>query len=251
LETVVRSLPRSLALVAALALTAGLAACGDDDDASASFTTPDDGAQVAGGVDVELTADGITIEEAGEVREGAGHFHVLADDGCTATGEAISKDADHVHLGKGQSEGTIYLELGSHELCVQVGDGEHHALDVTDTLTVEVGVEDLDQWCEVVEEVDGLFDDADNSDDDFATKQGAYENIRRLMSQLQGQMELVDADQRDVVTKSINTAATIAEVLATSADLAEAEAALVPIFEGPDDMEAGAPWIEERCGVEI
>lgn len=67
-----RSLPRSLALVATLTLTGGLASCGSDDGATASFTAPADGAKVAAGVDVELTVEGITIEEAGEVHDGAG-----------------------------------------------------------------------------------------------------------------------------------------------------------------------------------
>jgi hypothetical protein len=29
-----------------------------------------------------------------------------------------ARDADHVHFGGGQSEGTIYLEPGVHELCL-------------------------------------------------------------------------------------------------------------------------------------
>jgi hypothetical protein len=250
LETVVRSLPRSLALIAALALTAGLAACGDDDDASASFTSPSDDAHIAGGVELELAADGITIEEAGEVRDGAGHFHVVADEGCVETGEAIAKDADHVHLGKGQSAGTIYLEPGTHELCVQVGDGEHHALDVTDTITVSVGIEDLDQWCAVVEEVDDKFDETDNSDDEVDVKQASYANILRLTAQLQAGMDVVDADQRATVAEAIDAAATFAEVLSTVTDQAEIEERLAPLYENDPFAEAGV-WIEDTCGVSI
>lgn len=48
------------------------------------------------------------------------------------------RDTDYVHFGRGQSDGTVYLEAGTHELCLQVGDGTHVALDVTDTVTVEV-----------------------------------------------------------------------------------------------------------------
>ncbi|MGH9275321.1 MAG: DUF4399 domain-containing protein [Acidimicrobiales bacterium] len=252
METVVRSLPRSLALATAIALSGAVAACGDDDDGpTASFATPADGASVAGGVDVELAADGITIEEAGEVREGAGHFHILADVDCTDTGVAIAKDADHVHLGKGQSEGTIYLEPGSHRLCVQVGDGEHHALDVSDTINIEVGIDDMDEWCQVIGEVDGLFTDTDNSSDDFVTKQPAYENIRRLISQLHDRLDLVDADQRDAVTTALDGATEIARILATAADEADAEAQLTPIFTGEDFTAAAAPWIQETCDVSI
>lgn len=44
-----------------------LAGCGDDypDDATVSFRAPADGATVAGGVQLSMGADGITIEEAG------------------------------------------------------------------------------------------------------------------------------------------------------------------------------------------
>jgi hypothetical protein len=228
-----------------------LAACGDDDDVTASFASPSSGADVAGGVDFELAADGITIEEAGEVRDGAGHFHVLADVGCVETGEAIAKDADHVHLGKGQSDGTIYLEPGSHELCVQVGDGEHHALDVRDTIQLTVGIDDQEQWCDVIGEVDTMFDEADNSEDDFLTKQPAYENIRRLITQLHDGLDAVDADARDVVTAAVEGVLQIAQILATAADEADAEAQLTPIFEGEDFTTGAESWISETCEVEI
>ena len=246
-----RSLPRSLALVTAVALTGSLAACGDDDDVTASFASPSSGTDVAGGVDFELAADGITIEEAGEVRDGAGHFHVLADVGCVETGEAIAKDADHVHLGKGQSDGSIYLEPGSHELCVQVGDGEHHALDVRDTIQLTVGIDDQEQWCAVVGEVDAMFEATDNSDDDFPTKQLAYENIRRLLSQLQDGLDVVDVDAREAVSAAIDQTVAITEVLATAEDEADAEQRLAPLWEAEDHTAAAAPWIDETCGVDI
>lgn len=241
---------RSLALAATLAVAGSLAACGDD-GATASFSSPADGAKIAGALDVELAAEDITIEEAGAVRDGAGHFHVLADSGCAATGEAIAKDADHVHLGKGQSDATVYLAPGRHELCVQVGDGEHHALDVTDSITVDVRIDDLDEWCAVVGEVDDLFLDLDNSPDDFATKQPGYENARRLVAQLQASLDLVDADQREVVTTALNWAGHLTEILSTAADEADAEAQLAPIFEEPDQIEPADAWIEQECGISI
>ena len=56
----------TVALISTAALTA-LAGCGDDSsqDASVAFETPGDGASLAGGVQVAMTADGITIEPAG------------------------------------------------------------------------------------------------------------------------------------------------------------------------------------------
>ena len=57
--------------VLAIAATV-LASCESDSTPTASFNSPTDGATIAGDVAVEMTADGITIEEAGEAREGAG-----------------------------------------------------------------------------------------------------------------------------------------------------------------------------------
>ena len=112
----------------------------DEPEATVAFVSPVEGASIAGSVPLAMTADGITIEEAGEVHSGAGHFHVIADAGCLADGTSIIRDADHVHFGGGQHEGVIYLEPGTHELCLQVGDGIHTALDITDQVTIDVGI---------------------------------------------------------------------------------------------------------------
>ncbi|MEO7429081.1 MAG: DUF4399 domain-containing protein [Acidimicrobiales bacterium] len=251
LEAPVRSLPRSLALIAVITLAGGLTACGSD-GATVTVGAPDDGATVAGGVDVNLAADGITIEKAGTVRDGAGHFHVLADTGCAKVGEVIPKDADHVHLGKGQAEATVYLEPGKHELCVQVGDGEHHALDVTRVVKVDVGVGTIDQWCSTISEVDDLFQVTDNSSDDLAVKQVGYESIRRLLAQVHARLDLVDADTRAAVTTAIDAASTIAKVMATVDDQAQVEQELAPIFNAADDpFTPAAGWIQDTCNVSI
>ncbi len=149
--------PRILAVTIALALVG--AACGDDDDqpatsgevgpttpidddtssdASAAFTVPDDGAAMAQRFNIQMEADGIEIEPAGEVNEGAGHFHVMVDVGCVEPGETIPNDDAHRHFGGGQLEAQLFLEPGEHELCLQVADGAHDALDITDEITVTV-----------------------------------------------------------------------------------------------------------------
>ncbi len=144
------NLLRALAVVAAATLLA--AACGDDDDdvgsgatttaeagePSVAFVAPTDGASVSNPVVVEFAAEGFTLEPAGEVHEGAGHLHVMVDVPCLAPGETIPRDAQHVHFGKGQTEGTIDMEAGEHTLCLQAGDGTHTALDLTDEITITV-----------------------------------------------------------------------------------------------------------------
>lgn len=253
---------RALALLAPVALL--LVACGDDatdtaevadDAATVSFVQPADGDHVAGGLHLAMKADGITIEPAGDgaVHEGAGHFHVIADDGCVDPGAAVAKDADHVHFGKGQSEGTIYLAPGEHELCLQPGDGTHVALDPTDTITVTVGVTTQKEWCAVTKEVDDLFLSLDTGGEEFAIRKVGYENVRRLLAQLTAGIDQVDADARDDVGSTIADGSTIAGLFADAEDAAGAEAAMQAHFgtEGLQDESAGSTWILGACGVDI
>jgi hypothetical protein len=237
-------------ILIATAILIGLASCGDEGP-TVTLTSPPENAAVAGGVPVAMTAEGVTIEPAGEARSGYGHFHVIADAGCTEKGTGIAKDADHVHFGKGQTDGVIYLEPGQHELCLQVGDGVHAALDITDTVTVSVGVENRQQWCSVVGEIDALFESVDNSDADLATKHVGYENIRRLVAQAADGIEHVDAAVQDDVTVSLTFAADLSAALSKVDTPDEADAALAPIYERVSDGLPGAEWILEACGVDI
>lgn len=83
-------------------------------------------------------AENFTVEEAGEVNDGAGHFHVLIDTGQVEPGETIPNDDQHLHFGDGSERGVLDLEPGDHELTLQMGDGEHTALPLTDTQSVTV-----------------------------------------------------------------------------------------------------------------
>jgi hypothetical protein len=87
---------------------------------------------------VSLEATGVTIEPSGDVHAGAGHFHVLIDSGCLAAGGVIAKDDSHLHLGKGQLTAEIPLAPGTHRLCLQLGDGAHTALALTDEISITV-----------------------------------------------------------------------------------------------------------------
>ncbi|MGH3035749.1 MAG: DUF4399 domain-containing protein [Gaiellaceae bacterium] len=137
-----RPLWRSLALLVLFAA----AACGggEDDDAepaapaAVSITSPDDGATVESTFPVVMEADGFTVEPAGEVTEGAGHFHLMVDAECLAAGEQIPADDFHIHLADGSAETELTLPAGEHTLCLQAGDGKHAALDLTDQVTVTI-----------------------------------------------------------------------------------------------------------------
>ncbi len=124
-----------------------------------------------------MVAQRITIEEAGEVNAG-----VLVTSTSSPTLAASKRakrsprTATTFTSARRRPRGTIYLEPGSHDLCLQVGDGVHEALYVTDTVTVEVGIGSLDEWCAVVGEVDELFAVSDE-EAEFADQQGTFENV--------------------------------------------------------------------------
>lgn len=229
-----------------------LTGCGGDDDASVMLRAPADGSTIPGATQVDMVADGITIEEAGEVHKNAGHFHVIVDDGCVSTGDTVPKDADHVHFGKGQSTGTVYLSPGEHELCLQAADGAHNALAATDTVTVTAKIGSQDEWCEVIGEVDALFKTTDESGDEFAIKQVGYENIARLLAQLTDGLDQIDAAQRDDVELAIGFATKITSVFTLASDQDDAEARASEVFGSANEsVKAAAPWILDTCGVDI
>lgn len=144
-----------------LGLVLALTGCGDGDDptltpettpetaspgaaapttatGSVTIASPEDGAQVTSPVRVEATTEGVEIVPAGEPVEGGGHLHVVLDGGCVTPGERIPSDDDHIHLGDGSTVAEVQLDPGEHELCLQLGDTNHVATALTDTVTVEV-----------------------------------------------------------------------------------------------------------------
>jgi hypothetical protein len=105
------------------------------------FVRPLDGAVVSPTFEVEMAATGLTVEPAGEIREGAGHMHILVDTDFTPPGDVILTDEQHLHFGKAQLTTTLALEPGVHVLRLQFANGAHIALEgeqYRDTITVTV-----------------------------------------------------------------------------------------------------------------
>jgi hypothetical protein len=123
--------------VFAVVLLAASCSGGDGGGGSVSIASPDDGARVQSPFDVTMQPDGFTVEPVGNVRDGAGHFHVMVDASCVAPGERIP-DGAHRHFDDGASEAELDLLPGEHTLCLQAGDGAHAALDLTDEITITV-----------------------------------------------------------------------------------------------------------------
>lgn len=247
-------------IVALAALTTTFVACGTDDDgttdhagAGVTFQSPGDGSRIAGGVDVTMAADGIDIEPAGDVRHGAGHFHVIADGGCVDVGDAIVKDADHVHFGSGANTGTIYLEPGTHTLCLQVGDGAHAALGLTDSIEIDVGITDRTEFCDVFAEADALSASTESAN--FATTLAAATNIARLLTQLRAATEYVDAEARDAVEDLLDFSIALFDGISEVESEQQAEALWTELAPSDDEMASidavATPWIADTCGVEL
>lgn len=111
-------------------------------DARISFAVPDDAATLTSpSVQWQAVADGVTIEEAGEVTSGAGHYHIIVDSDPVTPGETIPADDTHIHYGTGQRNGVVALDPGEHTLHLQLGDGAHTAMALTDSIDVTVSDE--------------------------------------------------------------------------------------------------------------
>ena len=136
----------SLLLIVIILGVFALSACGSNRNSAQEvdtspvvrFVTPTDGDTVSSPVTVRMNAINFTIEEAGEVRENAGHFHIMVDQACVTEGEIIPGTEGYNHYGKAQLETELELEPGEHTLCLQVGDGLHAATTLIDEITITV-----------------------------------------------------------------------------------------------------------------
>lgn len=157
-------------------------------DASVAFTVPSDATTCnSRSVQWQAGADGVTIEAAGEVAEGAGHYHVLVDTEPVTPGERIPDDEAHVHYGTGQTEGVLELDPGDHTLHLQVGDGNHTAMALSDTVNVTVSA---DAAVTVETTVDGSVVNWEATVENY-TVQAASEGIDSNAGHLHA---IVDAD---------------------------------------------------------
>jgi hypothetical protein len=114
------------------------------DESSIRIIEPADGATVPTTFDIVMDPNDLIVEPAGEIREGAGHFHILVDSDFVAPGELIPFDDRHLHFGQGQTITTLELEPGVHTLRLQFANGAHLALEGEQyrdeiTVTVEAG----------------------------------------------------------------------------------------------------------------
>ena len=95
--------------------------------AAVFFITPTDGETVHNPVLVKFGISGMSVAPAGDARPASGHHHLLIDTQLTDAelNQPITKDAQHLHFGKGQTETTLELSPGAHTLQLVLGDASH------------------------------------------------------------------------------------------------------------------------------
>ena len=93
--------------------------------ARAFIIEPADGATVTSPVKVVFGAENIAVAPAGNDVPDSGHHHLLIDAPLPDFGLPIPSTDRYVHFGGGQTETTVELEPGQHELRLLFGDHRH------------------------------------------------------------------------------------------------------------------------------
>jgi len=105
---------------------------------SLEIVQPVDGAVVQGSFDLRVDVRNVELSAVGRVRDGKVHVHVATNGACLAAGELIPHSAEYLHASNGEPQLRVDLEPGTYELCAQLGDGFHVAMNVVDRVVVEV-----------------------------------------------------------------------------------------------------------------
>jgi hypothetical protein len=109
--------------------------------AAVFIITPGNNETVSSPVNVKFGISGIAVAPAGEMRENAGHHHLIIDAEAPDMSGPIPNDERHFHFGKGQTEASIELEPGEHTLQLVLGDWAHIPHDppvVSNVVTITV-----------------------------------------------------------------------------------------------------------------
>lgn len=95
-------------------------------DAAAYFISPAHGEVVRNPVKIRFGLKGMGVAPAGVPMAKTGHHHLLVDIGGYAQlSEPVPKDERHIHFGSGETETTLVLPPGKHELQLLVADHNH------------------------------------------------------------------------------------------------------------------------------
>jgi len=112
----------------------------ENEHARVFFITPEDGAITGPNIPVRMGAEGVSVEAAGQIVQGAGHHHIIIDGGPITAGQVVPKDATHLHFGKGQTETVLHLTPGEHTLTLQFANGHHESYGQALSQTIHITV---------------------------------------------------------------------------------------------------------------
>lgn len=104
---------------------------------------PEEGSTVSNPVTIRFGLEGMGVAPAGVAAEGTGHHHLLINTGPDEIDMTASLPATDqiVHFGGGQTQTTMDLPAGTHELRLLLADANHIPHDppvVSDPITVTV-----------------------------------------------------------------------------------------------------------------
>jgi hypothetical protein len=105
------------------------------------FIEPANGAFVQETFKVKFGLENFGVAPAGYDIPNTGHHHLLIDTTLTDLKSPIPADSKHIHFGKGQTETSITLEKGEHQLTLVMGNFAHIPHDepiISETITVIV-----------------------------------------------------------------------------------------------------------------
>lgn len=110
--------------------------------AAVYFISPVDGAQLSSPVTVRFGLTNMGIAPAGTARQNTGHHHLLIDmESLPALDQSLPATEQIIHFGGGQTEATIELAPGKHQLQLLLGDHlhiPHNPPILSEPITIEV-----------------------------------------------------------------------------------------------------------------
>lgn len=127
-------------MLAVLALLAFIPLAEAQKKTQVHFVAPKDGATLSSPFKVVMGLDGMQVKNAGEMKEGTGHHHLIINGGAIPKGSVVPMDETHLHFGKGQTETELKLKPGKYKLTLQFADGAHvsYGKKLSQTITVTV-----------------------------------------------------------------------------------------------------------------
>lgn len=94
-------------------------------DAKLYIISPADGATVSSPVTIRFGLQGMGVAPAGVASPATGHHHLIVDAELPSLDLPLPADERHIHFGGGQTEVTLDLAPGSHELQLVLADQNH------------------------------------------------------------------------------------------------------------------------------